>query len=212
MIYVSKTLYYQRKEQGLCVQCGKPNDKTGTRCKDCTQKSTEYARERREKRRLLGLCPRCGNQLMGDEVNCLECQAVNYSFSIKWKMENEERNREYYRERNKRIYDERKEQNVCCKCGGEKDGDNYSFCKKCRDKRKPIKQRYRERHQKPRLKDMWIEKGLCVRCGNERKKGYKLCEECYQKNVNASHSEKCVEWRKGVKKASYSQYQMRYGN
>lgn len=213
MIYVSaRPIYYQRKEQGLCVQCGKPNDKTGTRCKDCTQKSTEYARERREKRRLLGLCPRCGNQLMGDEVNCLECQAVNYSFSIKWKMENEERNREYYRERNKRIYDERKEQNVCCKCGAEKDGDNYSFCKKCRDKRKPIKQRYRERHQQPRLKDMWIEKGLCVRCGNERKKGYKLCEECYQKNVKASHSKKCVEWRKGVKKASYSQYQMRYGN
>ena len=204
-----KTLYERRKEQGLCVQCGKPNDKKGTRCKVCTQKSTEYARERREKRRLLGLCPRCGKELMGDEVNCIECQAVNYVFSIKWKAENEEKNREYARERNKRIYEQRKAENVCCQCGGKKDADKYSFCKKCRDKRKPIKKRYRERHAQPKVKDVWIEKGLCVRCGNERKKGYKLCERCYQKNVDALHSEKCVEWRNEVRKASYNNYQFR---
>ena len=47
-----KKLRAVRKAAGLCVVCGKPMDKAGTRCKACTAKRSESEKVKRMEKRL----------------------------------------------------------------------------------------------------------------------------------------------------------------
>lgn len=68
--------YEERKASNLCVLCGKPLDREGVVCTACNSKRTAYGRELYKKLQAVGICPRCGkNLLYGDEKSCVECRA-----------------------------------------------------------------------------------------------------------------------------------------
>lgn len=86
---MSTTIYQQRfiqkrKEQGLCLKCGKPLDRDGAYCVDCRKYITEQNTLSRHWYQEHGICPRCGNKnLFGDEKVCLECNAKSYEATMK---------------------------------------------------------------------------------------------------------------------------------
>lgn len=116
---------------------------------------------------------------MGDEKVCPECNArsANDAMHIR------ERDRGLYNEKqkmmHKRIYDKRKEQGICTRCGKRKADYGYSTCGICRDKSRTQK---KIKYGKPDRAERYLQ-GLCYFCDNPVKKGYKLCEYHYQKNV-----------------------------
>lgn len=72
----SRQRYEVRKASNLCVLCGKPLDREGVVCTACNSKRTAYGRELYKKLQAVGVCPRCGkNLLYGDEKSCVECKA-----------------------------------------------------------------------------------------------------------------------------------------
>lgn len=69
------TTYQYRKENGLCVFCGKTKA-TGGRvtCDSCREKTNKANRETREYLKRIHVCPKCGkNKLVGDKKTCPEC-------------------------------------------------------------------------------------------------------------------------------------------
>jgi len=75
--------YHERKEQGLCVRCGKRQFVSGrTLCTICICKRKRYEQENRERKGIIiprnervanGLCYTCGNPLDRDGRICVSC-------------------------------------------------------------------------------------------------------------------------------------------
>lgn len=184
-----KTLYERRKEQGLCVYCGKEKEQDRQHlvsCYDCIMKKTEESRQNRIMYRNLGMCARCGKyEVFGDEKNCPECKAKHNTRMEKEREKNGDKVREYHRNSYRRTAEHRRENGLCTRCGGKRD-DGYVMCSRCRAKNTEMCRR--TRNKKGNRQKFWIENGLCIRCGDEVKKGYKVCEKHYQMNVQNSHN------------------------
>ena len=76
-----KEKYYYRKENRLCVKCGNhlEDDCTTVHCKKCGEQIRNTVTVTRHILQKNGLCPRCGkNKILGDEKQCLECNAKLY--------------------------------------------------------------------------------------------------------------------------------------
>jgi len=75
--------YHERKEQGLCVRCGKRQFESGrTVCMICLNKKRKYDQESRERKGIIiprnervanGLCYTCGKPLNRDGRICVSC-------------------------------------------------------------------------------------------------------------------------------------------
>ncbi len=75
--------YHEKKEQGLCVRCGKRKFESGrTLCTICLYKKQRYEQESRERKGIEiprservanGLCYTCGNPLDRDGRICVSC-------------------------------------------------------------------------------------------------------------------------------------------
>jgi hypothetical protein len=79
-------LYYQRKEQGLCVECGlsRGNSASTVHCEEHRQLGLLMAKYKREKRRELGLCLTCGNPLDSDHQSyCSKHAGTNRKHFVK---------------------------------------------------------------------------------------------------------------------------------
>lgn len=73
----------------------------------------------------------------------------------------------------KELYEKRKIQNLCPRCGKQNNDNKYIYCIRCRNKI----------ITKPRTKkEERIKKGFCIWCDTPVKPGYKICEEHYQMN------------------------------
>lgn len=142
------------------------------------------ATERSERRRAnaeyykkLGRCPVCGRKdAKTDAVGgwCFDC--------LEKEREKRNRNKEKRNQHRivtgKRLYEERKRAGLCTQCGKPIDGTGLK-CKKC------------AAVHRERAKDKWIASGkptgrwetdLCGRCMKRQNvPGYKLCEECLEK-------------------------------
>lgn len=64
---LSKETYLSRKENGLCVRCGRPAIPNKTLCESCKGNRPYY------RRKAQGLCPRCGSKPLPGKVFCFEC-------------------------------------------------------------------------------------------------------------------------------------------
>lgn len=62
----------KRIDNGLCAKCGDRTDHT-VYCSTCTKICTEYNRQRRIKRRQLGICHRCESKTENNLVHCQKC-------------------------------------------------------------------------------------------------------------------------------------------
>ena len=71
----SRQRYEERKANNLCTRYGKPLDRQGTLCTACKDKYTAYSRDIYKKLQAVGICPRCGkNLLYGDEKVVLSAE------------------------------------------------------------------------------------------------------------------------------------------
>ena len=72
--------------QGLCIECGKPNDSKTQTCSSCSEKINAYRRKRmknvRRKRREQGLCPECGKPAK-DYILCFSCRKYSRELAKK---------------------------------------------------------------------------------------------------------------------------------
>ena len=191
---LSKTLYYQRKEQGLCTKCGKIAYKNQTLCVDCKEKAKrrndEYKqrlsksgelKRRRESRKQNGICLQCGGNAIVGKVLCEVCNEKN----------NQRRNedRKYYRD-NK----------ICPNCTLNKLLGDEKNCLECRAKNAEKKAKYRRENKeeynqyqrdygKRRYKQLQ-EAGICTRCQKRSSdNGMSTCSICRAK-INAYRQSK----------------------
>lgn len=175
--------YLKRRDNGLCVKCGKPVDREGALCTSCLKLKNEELEKDREKRLSLGLCPICGkNEIFEWEKSCPECKArwsTNYAKHADTK--NERR-----REKTKML----KEQGICIRCGKNKVDEGHSTCLECRQKRNERSRRKEKRN----IREEWKAEGLCAKCGSDDVvPGKLLCHKCYEISVKAI--EKCNQTR-----------------
>lgn len=83
----------------------------------------------------MGVCTQCKkNIIFKNEGRCPECKA----YHAEWMINN--RNRKRDAERQKERINERREQGVCFKCGGELT-DGYKTCRRCRERIKIYRKR-----------------------------------------------------------------------
>lgn len=197
-----KALIERRKSNGLCIDCGSPLDREGLRCKKCCEKRSKWEREHRQWYLSHKICPRCGkNDLMGDETICPECRAKSVNNSLKNRKKDEYN--AYHREWSKSAYQKRKEAGICTRCGKRKVTEGFTTCAMCRardNETRRIREGMSERSDRePR--------GLCHFCDNPVKKGYKVCKNHYQINLNnlskARKTKESKEYIKSIKKIQY---------
>lgn len=174
---MSKSTYQNRKEKGLCVQCGKkPPIEGKVMCAECAEQKKVYQRETREWRRNLGFCSRCGkNRIFGDEKECPECTAMMYEINQRNRERRNITAMDYYRKDIKRL----KEQGLCRGCRTRKVAEGHTYCPTClAKKREKSKERRRkqdkiglERSERPNY-------GFCYTCGNPLDRDGRVCKKC----------------------------------
>ena len=200
------TIYRQRfaqkrKEQGLCLKCGKSLDREGTYCTDCRKYINEQNTLLRYWYQEHRICPRCGkNDLFGDEKLCLECNAKAYEITMRSR---EKLGKEHYNQQHsewaRNEHQKRISEGICTRCGKRKADSGYKTCRMCRVKTKNYK---RIKYGKPNRSER-CKQGLCYFCDNPIKSGYKVCEKHYQMNVDKAHSKKANEARKKLIKEGF---------
>lgn len=102
--------------KGLCICCGNklPIDYPYKQCGDCLQKRRSHQHEIREKRKQLGLCPRCGkDKLLENHTVCEKCFTKT-------------------KNNNKKRRSNRKNKGLCAYCG-KNDIETSVYCRKCID-------------------------------------------------------------------------------
>lgn len=205
-----KALIERRKSQGLCVECGQPLDRNGTRCVKCRKKINRVTKERRSWYFLHNICPRCGkNDLFGDETICPECSARNTNNTLKNR--NYEEYNNYHRNWAKSTYQKRKEAGLCTRCGKRKATEGRTTCGVCRERdnaarRIRVGTSDRSEH---------VAKGLCYFCDNPVKPGYKVCEKHYRMNTEKAAKgrelQEAQQYMKQIKKIDSLLYMRRDG-
>lgn len=176
-----KERYHRLKDNGLCVQCGKPIDRKGARCISCLNNANSDSRETYKYYQDMGICPRCRkNKIYGDEKVCLDC-SVEKSL---WNQKKRKKDIDYknHQEWSKNAYKTDKEKGVCPRCRKRKPTDGYVVCKFCREKMR----RSREKNRKPDRSERYLQ-GLCYFCDNPVEEGYKVCREHHKKNIAYAH-------------------------
>lgn len=194
---MAKNIYVQRmrekrKQNNLCLACGKELDREGIYCLSCRDKINTDVKETRKWYQDNGICPRCRkNKLFGDEKNCPECTAYAYTMIMPKREQNREHYNETHAEWSRRKHQEMIEKGICTRCRKRKSDYGYKTCGICRNEGREYK---RMKYGKPSRAERHT-KGLCYFCDKPIKQGYKVCEEHYQRNVDMSRTEKAKKAR-----------------
>ena len=180
---ISHNCYIRRKENGLCPRCGKPLDRIGHYCTNCLKKSNEYSREVREWCKQNGICPECKkNKLFGDEHICPECLARKAMYRANNPTLDEKRkeNNERLKKQQKTLYQQRKEQGICTRCGKRPAVKSKAKCAVCLKKDAQVHRK--QYYDKIDIKEYRKANNLCYHCGNpiDRETG-QLCQSCWEK-------------------------------
>lgn len=174
--------YKQRRYNGLCPRCGKPLDRDGYYCTECLEKVREYNRANKLFYRENGICVVCGKEMvLGDEKTCPMCRA---KMSI-WRREPTEEQKEKYgnrfKEYQKSLYQERKANGICTRCGKRKAAPQKTKCVICLEK--DAENHRKKRYGKPKIREERLKNHLCLWCGEPAAENNKLCYSCLQKAV-----------------------------
>ena len=158
----AKVQYRERRERGVCVECGKvPAFQGGRLCKVHRELAREYSRKAKAKKRQRQRrdpkfvnCEICGIKIRknGNVKYCRPCSAVK---AVTYE----------------RIYAERKrEKGLCASCKRVPAKEDRVFCEECSAKRLGDHRRiYHERKRE----------GLCAQCGKVPARENRVyCEEC----------------------------------
>lgn len=169
--------YKSRKESGLCPRCGKSLDRDGHYCIKCNKNHNEYTKISREFFRKHHICTECGKvKVPENERICLECRAKRK----KYRKPLTEKQKNNFRKQQNSLYQQRKKQGICTRCGKAKAMPGKAKCGVCLAKDAEIhRKRYMDR---PNIKEYRKDNHLCYYCGNEidLDKG-QLCSSCLEK-------------------------------
>lgn len=208
----TKVMQDRRREQGLCCNCGKPNDREGFYCTKCKD---EHNRKQRESAKWYlehSICPRCKKEeLFGDEKRCLICNYKSYNYTYK-KLQSDESRINYnknHSSNSKKRHHEAISLGICTRCRKRKADNNYKTCGICREKQNKTRRETLRRKRENNgymSREERVANGLCSYCGNPIKPGYKICEYHYQINVKNANCEKSKEAREVNKKKYYLKY------
>lgn len=174
----------RRKDNHLCINCGKPLDREGYYCSSCLYIKRENRRKDKEFYTSHGICYRCRKEpIYGDETICPECSAKEYANTLKSR---ERLGREHYnkvhREWAKKHYQESVKNGICYRCGKRPADGGYKSCGICRNKNGEYKRiRYQANVKISREKRTQM--GMCYFCDAPVKAGYKVCEKHWKMNV-----------------------------
>ena len=197
-IYVQR-MREKRKQNNLCVACGKILDREGTMCIDCRQKATKQTNENRKWFQEHGICPRCTKEkLYGDEKNCINCRIKTTENTLVKR--NKERYNKNHAEWSKRTHQEMIEKGICTRCRKRKADYGYKTCGICRAKDKEYK---RMKTRNSDRKNRYAQ-GLCYHCDSPVKQGYKVCEEHYEYLFKLAHSDGAKKMRAKFQKGEYT--------
>lgn len=194
--------YKHLKESGCCIQCGKPKKTEGVRCEACRQKKNAYEKEYRRLMKEIGICVACKtNPVLGEEITCTECKNKDIQRHVKYNMLHHDEIRSRERKRRNQAREKLRDEGVCIRCGKRSATDGYKTCAICRVKiNKYRKNRYTKRH--PIERNEWVDNGWCYRCGQPVASGKRLCERCYDQNIENSRASASYEnhwWRNANK-------------
>ena len=173
-----KERYERLKSEGICPNCGKPNDRANrVYCTECQKRRNEKNLETRKWYAKIRYCPRCQkNKLFGSEKVCPECNAENTNRIERKREISREKYNEYMKDYHKQLYNQRKADGICTRCGKVSvKGTGYYTCIKCREKER--KNIYPREYGWARVAE-----GRCFFCGEPVKKGYKVCEKHWKSN------------------------------
>lgn len=83
----AKSLYYERKQKGVCVFCGGPKDGTTVKCTECKQRrevvNRSCSKKRYYKMKEKGLCIQCGNSSRLHKIRCSDCAKLQAKLQAK---------------------------------------------------------------------------------------------------------------------------------
>ena len=74
---MSEKQYLLRKDNGLCIDCGKPLDGLYVRCSACNEKNNRRNRERTRMLLSYKRCIRCGATVQKGRARCFNCLRYN---------------------------------------------------------------------------------------------------------------------------------------
>lgn len=174
--------------EGKCANCGKVLDREGWFCKKCCDRHSNYTRDMYHFYQDNGICPRCGkNNLVGEERYCPECRAKDLLRKARYSDEKKRAIAEKSKPRksayNKRIYEDRKQNGMCVRCGKHKAEQGKMSCGMCLEKQR--KQNAKRYDKKVGLsaydRQILRERGMCSYCLKEIPTHGKLCDRCFEK-------------------------------
>lgn len=193
-----KRMLSKRRENGLCLNCGKPLDRDGAYCVSCNDKRNADNVAMRLCYIKSGVCPICRSEpILGSEKSCPECRAKSSEKRAENRSQNKQKYNENHRNYSRSKYQERKENGICTRCGKRKAKAGYSTCEMCQFKNREYK---RIKYGRKPDRTERIEYGICYFCENPIKDGYKVCEKHYEMNVKKLNNEKCRQATEQIKK------------
>lgn len=157
--------------------------------------SVESYRERREFYKAKHMCVICGQEeAFRNYTECVYCRMKKRDKNKSaWdKVKNDKAFTEKENERYRTLYQKRKEQGLCPKCGIEITDKNYVYCEKCRAKHRESKRKIsRENGAIPlylRTSGLYCYQCLKPLENPDTTKGTQFCEEC--KKIAAANIQK----------------------
>lgn len=188
-----------RKENNLCVWCGKPLDREGAICQACANKSKERSKERRDYLLKIGVCPVCGKRPIttGGYKSCVVCRthASDREKNLRTKEKSEHLSIYYKQKRTAR-----ESQGLCTVCGKNKAEPGFKTCLDCRKKKRKYNHIYVTKYTLSD-RELWKGQGRCARCGSEdMHEASVLCEKCYQNSCKALEKARAVSLGNKAKK------------
>lgn len=185
--------YNLRKEQGLCVTCGKVKPVEGkTQCQACKDRNANYQKKSRKMFDELGLCVRCGK----------EKQAIGFKMCPECIEKSNEINRKSVRRTGglEKKYKHRKKKGICVSCGNPA-AEGRVRCESCIEKHKAYQKKYelKKKFGKASRSDRYS-LGLCYLCGNPLDTDKRFCSKCCDmaiKNVKSN-------WKKDYSQHTWS--------
>ncbi len=163
----------QRKEAGLCIECGNPSRENKTRCSRCAEKAKIYDKCIKEKKKAAGLCIRCGKYpSVPNKTICEQCR-IDGS------------------ERAKTRAKKRLTAGCCLEC--DQPAVKNNLCQHHLECRRQQITENKKRHASRRAA------GLCEECGNTGIQSIHrqtvLCKTCYLKALSRKHFATTSRWK-----------------
>lgn len=190
----SKERYHYRKENGLCVNCGKTVKDGSVLCQKCHDYRLKYQREAQELYRSMGFC-KCGRERFGNLKSCEYCLEKKASTSIPPSL---------HRKRSRESYIRKKEMGICVRCS--LPAVNGLICCEKHRKESIIKSRRQYYKNKvyntgPNIHQQWALNGRCYCCGSyDMQSGKKLCKSCYAKClINLKKAQAASPWKDHIR-------------